>query len=74
MASKVRLPEPPPKDDTKIKRPFPQSFRQAVRDDERAKNCFFYKDGDNKFAGVRVCVNPRRYKRLDALISGKFFL
>ncbi|XP_012939779.1 lipoxygenase homology domain-containing protein 1 isoform X2 [Aplysia californica] len=69
MASKLKYTDPPSKGEVKHRRTQPPSFRQTTRDEDKTKNCYFYKDGDNKFAGVRVCINPRRYKRLDALIT-----
>ena len=66
MASRVKYKEPPSKG-----RGVTKTYRQTKRDEgETTKNCYFYKDGDPKFAGVRVCINPRRYKKIDALIQG----
>ena len=72
MTSKFKFKEPPSKGDRN--RNAAKTFRQTKRDEgEVAKNCYFYKDGDNKFAGVKVCINPRRYKRIEALIQGELF-
>lgn len=47
----------------------PPSFQQRLKSPNHAKTCYFYKDGDYKFSGVKIAVNPRRYRRLEALYA-----
>lgn len=60
MASKAaRRPAPPSS----------YSYRRTLQEAVHAKTCYFYKDGDYKFSGVKVAVHPKRYRRLEALYS-----
>ncbi|KAK7503970.1 hypothetical protein BaRGS_00004702, partial [Batillaria attramentaria] len=54
------MPHPPPSG---------YSYRRTLHDAPHAKTCYFYKDGDYKFTGVKVAVNPRRYRRIDTLCT-----
>ncbi|XP_070194990.1 lipoxygenase homology domain-containing protein 1-like isoform X2 [Littorina saxatilis] len=45
------------------------SFRKTLHDPLHAKTCYFYKDGDYKFSGIKVAVHPKRYRRLEALYA-----
>ncbi|KAK3092113.1 hypothetical protein FSP39_025311 [Pinctada imbricata] len=33
------------------------------------KTCYFFKDHDHSFPGVKVAINPRRYKKFDTLLQ-----
>ncbi|GFR86808.1 lipoxygenase-like protein domain-containing protein 1 [Elysia marginata] len=47
----------------------PTPHRKVIAEPSKAKNCFFYKDGDTKFRAVKICIHPRRYQRMEALIT-----
>ncbi|KAK3777632.1 hypothetical protein RRG08_021747 [Elysia crispata] len=47
----------------------PAPHRRVIAEPSKAKICFFYKDGDTKFRAVKVCIHPRRYHRMEALIT-----
>ncbi|CAG5116252.1 unnamed protein product, partial [Candidula unifasciata] len=43
--------------------------RQVIQEPYKAKKCYFYRDGDTKFKAVMLCIHPRKYKRLETVIS-----
>ncbi|XP_059163011.1 lipoxygenase homology domain-containing protein 1-like [Physella acuta] len=47
----------------------PDSYRKVLQEPTRAKTCFFYRDGDTRFKAVKICVHPKRYMRIESLIS-----
>ena len=49
--------------------PSGYSYRKALQEAVQAKTCYFYKDGDQRFSGVKVAVHPRHYRRLDILYN-----
>ncbi|KAI8774235.1 lipoxygenasey domain-containing protein 1 [Biomphalaria glabrata] len=49
--------------------PSPDPYRKVIQEPQRAKTCYFYRDGDTKFKAVKVCVHPKKFSRLETLVS-----
>ncbi|CAL1540914.1 unnamed protein product [Lymnaea stagnalis] len=47
----------------------PQHPRHVLQEPYKGKTCYFYRDGDTKFKAVKICVHPRKYYRIETLIS-----
>ncbi|XP_074641254.1 lipoxygenase homology domain-containing protein 1-like [Tubulanus polymorphus] len=44
------------------------NYRQKLSN-QNAKTVYFYKDGDSRFAALRVPINSRKYRSLDTLLA-----
>lgn len=42
--------------------------RKSFTAPDHAKTCYFYKENDYTFGGVKIPVNPRKYKKWDVLL------
>ncbi|XP_071154983.1 lipoxygenase homology domain-containing protein 1-like isoform X1 [Mytilus edulis] len=43
-------------------------MRKSFTAPDHAKTCYFYKEQDYTFSGVKIPVNPRKYKKWDVLL------
>lgn len=43
------------------------NLRSSMTAGNDTKTCFFYKDEDYRFPGVKIALNPRKYKKFDTL-------
>jgi retinitis pigmentosa 1 len=43
-------------------------MRKSFTAPDHAKTCYFYKELDYRFSGVKIPVNPRKYKKWDVLL------
>lgn len=59
-----------------VRRPKPayRPVRDTLYSKPSTKICYFYKDGDVNFRGVRIAINNKRYRSLETLkkeLTGK---
>ena len=62
---------PPPGGDSKsvveVGNPKMEDVRASNTAGNETKICTFYKDEDYRFSGVKIAINPRKYKKFDTL-------